>query len=114
MSNLYGFRITGKRGFHVGFENGYVVSVQFGPGNYADNYDMEIGREDEEAGKIGSTTAECAVWKPDGEMVQPFDRWNNIVSNRSTPAEVLELLNWACAQTAPDSEPIRTAENKDR
>ncbi len=26
-----GFRITGKKGFHVTFENGWTVSVQFGP-----------------------------------------------------------------------------------
>jgi hypothetical protein len=76
------FKITGKKGFHIKFENGYTVSVQFGPGNYCDNYDMEIGRDEENAGKEGSYTAECAVWAEDGEMI---DRWDgNTVSNRST------------------------------
>ena len=90
------FKITGKKGFHITFENGFTVSVQFGPGNYCDNYDMEIGRDEERAGKEGSYTAECAVWGSDGEMI---DRWDgNTVSNRSTAEEVLALLNWASAQ----------------
>ena len=91
-----GFFITGRKGFHVTFANEYTVSVQFGPGNYCDNYDRAIGREDEACGKEGSSTAECAVWGGDGEMI---DRWDgDTVSNRSTPAQVLELLNWAAAQ----------------
>ena len=88
------FRITGNKGFHIVFKNGWTVSVQFGPGNYCDNYDRNILSEAEVCGKDGSTTAECAVWGPDGEMVE-YKGWGNSVSNRSTPAEVLELLNWA-------------------
>lgn len=90
------FKITDKKGFHIKFENGYTVSVQFGPGNYCDNYDMEIGRDEEKAGKNGSYNAECAVWAEDGELI---DRWDgSTVSNRSTAEEVLALLNWAAAQ----------------
>ena len=99
------FKITGKKGFHITFENGFTVSVQFGPGNYCDNYDMEIGRDDERAGAKGSYNAECAVWGSDGVMI---DRWDgNTVSNRSTAEEVLSLLNWASAQQslAPDAPP---------
>jgi hypothetical protein len=92
------FKITGGKGFHITFENGWTVSVQFGPGNYADNYNMRIGDEDKEAGNRGSTTAECAVWGADGVMVSHplFD--GGTVSNRSTPKEVLRLLNWASRQ----------------
>lgn len=32
-------RITGGKGFGMSFDNGWAVSVQFGYGNYADNYD---------------------------------------------------------------------------
>ena len=87
------FKITGKKGFHITFENGYTVSVQFGPGNYCDNYDRGIGYEDEVCGKDGSTTAEGAVWGPDGAMIDLG--WGNTVSNHSSPAEVLELFVWA-------------------
>jgi len=47
------FRITDCKGFYFGFDNGWGVSVQFGPGNYADNYDMRIGNEDRDAGRRG-------------------------------------------------------------
>lgn len=97
-----GFRITNKKGFHITFENGYTVSVQFGPGNYCDNYNRGVGHDDEQCGKEGSRTAECAVWGPDGQMIARFgdDEYRDTVSNRSTPAEVLALLNWAAAQSA--------------
>jgi len=94
-----GFKITDSKGFHITLENGWTVSVQFGPGNYADNYDAGIGRDERASGERGSSTAECAIWGGDGEMVRYGD-WGNAVSNRSTPTEVLELLNWA-AQQAP-------------
>ena len=92
------FRITGEKGFHITFENGYTVSVQFGPGNYCDNYSRDIGREEEICGKDGSPNAECAVWAQDGKLIE-YPGWNgDTVSNRSTPEEVLALLNWAAAQ----------------
>ena len=92
------FKITRKHGFHITFENGYTVSVQFGPGNYCDNYNRGIGYEDEICGEEGSTTAECAVWAQDGKLIECplFD--GDTVSNCSTPAEVLALLNWAVQQ----------------
>jgi len=39
------FTITGSRGFHLLFENGIILSTQFGGGAYCENYDMEIGSE---------------------------------------------------------------------
>jgi hypothetical protein len=93
---MAGFKITGKKGFHITFENGYTVSVQFGPGNYCDNYDKEIGRDEEACAKFGSSNAECAVWGKDGNMIDHFD--GNNVSNRSTPKDVLDLLIWAEGQ----------------
>lgn len=98
--NEVGFRITGGKGFHITFPNGYTVSVQFGPGNYADNYDARFG-DDDMAGEYQSRTAECAVWPANGDMQDPFDEWGNNVSNRSTVQDVLKLINWAAAQ--PDS-----------
>jgi len=90
------FRITGSKGFHITFENGYTVSVQFGPGNYCDNYNTEISSV--QAGERGSETAECAVWAKDGKMIEHPDFGGGEVSNRSTPAQVLSLLNWAAKQ----------------
>lgn len=97
------FKISGGKGFYMGFANGWGVSVQFGPGNYADNYGMRIGQDDAEAGKQGSSTAECACFNASDDMVKlpAFmfrDEYRDIVSNRSTPAQVLQLMNWAASQ----------------
>ena len=64
------FRITGGKGFHITFPNGYKLSTQFGPGNYCDNYNMRIGEEDLEAGKLGSTEVEIAIINPAGELIE--------------------------------------------
>ena len=34
------FRITDNKGFHLTFKNGVTISVQFGIGNYGDNYNL--------------------------------------------------------------------------
>jgi len=91
------FKITRKKGFHIKFENGYTVSVQFGPGNYCSNYDREIGRDEEKCGSVGSPDAECAVWKEGGELLPHFENGNTVCGQMS-PKEVLELMNWAASQ----------------
>lgn len=96
-------KITNGKGFYIGFENGWGVSVQFGPGNYADNYGMRIGESDAEAGKQGSDTAECACFNSANDMVELpafmfADDYRDIVSNRSTTDQVLRLMNWASSQ----------------
>lgn len=99
-----GFRITSGKGFHITFANGFTVSVQFGGGNYCDNYDDEIGSETYPAsGEKGSSNAECAVWGPDGGMINRWD--GDSVSNRSSVADVLELLNWAASQPPTEIAP---------
>lgn len=91
------FKITRGKGFHITFENGYTVSVQFGSGNYGDNYDASFD-DYEGAGEKGSKTVECAVWASDGEMIEHplFDGSN--VGGYMPPSKVLELLNWAASQ----------------
>ena len=86
-----GFRITDKKGFHITFENGWTVSVQFGPANYCDHYGRRIGHDEEACGSEGSTNAECAVWSPDWVMVSPNGRLSDTVSNRSTQPKSLRF-----------------------
>lgn len=100
---MSGFAITQRKGFHITFDNGWTVSVQFGKGNYADNYNHPEFLPEKD---IDSTTAECAAWGPKGVMVNmpdfmysdPNQGYEDKVSNRSTPAQVLQLLNWAASQ----------------
>lgn len=96
---MTGFRITSKKGFHITFPNRLTVSVQFGPGNYCDNYYMGIGSGDEEAGERGSTTAEVAVIdNSNGKLLAVPEFDGDTVGNRYTPEQVLALLNWAASQ----------------
>lgn len=97
------FKITRGKGFYYGFANGWGLSVQFGPGNYCDNYDMRIGYEDATAGELGSDTAECAVITPDGDLFAHPDFGGDTVKGRCTPDEAFELLAWTKAQ-APNSQ----------
>ena len=109
------FRITDGKGFGLTFENGWTVSVQWGWGNYCDNFrrsdlDYAYSRDgyatlDAKCGKEGSHTAECAVIDPAGVMVHlpafmftDGVDYTDRVSNRSTPAQVLALMNWAAGK----------------
>lgn len=86
-----GFAITGGKGFHITFENGWTVSVQFGGGNYSDNYDEPIGvsRGDLAYELPRSGTAEIAAWGPDGKW---HDFGEDTVAGWKTPAEVLSFM----------------------
>lgn len=112
-------RITDGKGFGMSFENGWAVSVQFGYGNYADNYDGPDGQRVEDyremnrlCGALGSRTAECAVFNAHGEMIKELPDfmfedadYKDMVSNRSSVAQVLQLLNWAAAQPRKEAKP---------
>ncbi len=84
------FRITDNKGFQITFDNGYTVSVQFGPGNYGSNraetYSTSMNVP------MTATLAETALLAPNGDFVayQGED-----VQGYQTPEDVLELLNYA-------------------
>lgn len=86
------FSITDGKGFQITFENGCTVSVQWGPGNYCDNYGAEYASQ---RGKLQwqSTTAEVAILLPDGKFyrVQEHDD----VIARQTPEEVARWIEVA-------------------
>jgi hypothetical protein len=65
---------TGK-GFYIRFGNGYEISVQFGQVNGCDG---------------GKTTAEVAVFDPEGQFVRLSD--NDDVLYNVTPERVAELI----------------------
>lgn len=84
------FRITDNKGFQIKFDNGYTVSVQFGPGNYGSNYNLSML---ENMGKpMTALSAETALLDPDGNFVQYMD---DDVQGHRTAEDVLELLNYA-------------------
>lgn len=84
------FRINDNKGFQIKFENGYTVSVQFGPGNYGSNYSLDFIAN---MGKPQTAlTAETALLDPEGNFVAYKD---DDVQGHQTPNDVLELLNYA-------------------
>lgn len=53
------FDITGGKGFHMTFANGWTISVQFGAGSYCDHHDKLYSFNDYHG---PSRTAEFAAW----------------------------------------------------
>jgi len=73
----------GTKGTHIHFPNGYVLSIQIGPGNYCDNYGVGIGDDDLPQEGWKSNTAETAIlinghfipWQGDNvQAYQTFDQ----------------------------------------
>lgn len=64
------FSITQGKGFQLVFPNGWTASVQWGAGNYCENYSVmsyeNPFRLDESLARYQSQTAEIAAWDADG------------------------------------------------
>ncbi len=90
------FKITRAKGFHMTFENGYTVSVQWGFGNYCSNH-FNLKALDE-IKRLESPDAEVAVWAEDGELINVPEFDIDQVGGWKSPEEVLEILNWAKEQ----------------
>lgn len=86
------FRINDNKGFQVKFDNGYTVSVQFGPGNYGSNYSLSM--LDNMGKPMTAATAETALIDPDGNFVAYKD---GDVQGYQSPADVLALMNYAAS-----------------
>ncbi len=84
------FVINDNKGFQITFDNGYTVSVQFGPGNYGSNYRAdflsEMGKPQQ------ATTVETALIGPNREFVSYKD---DDVQGYQNVNDVLELINFA-------------------
>jgi len=64
------FSISNNKGFHITFENGWTVSVQFGAGNYCDNYHSMDFLNPKPA---TSNTAEVWSWNDKRKQFFPKD-----------------------------------------
>jgi hypothetical protein len=85
------FTITGGKGFRMKFDNGWTVSVQWGPGSYSGRRDW-IG--DYEAPRRSDTwespDAEVAAWKKDEPW---YNFGDDTVKGYMNVNEVLEFIN---------------------
>lgn len=92
--------ITGGRGFHLTFENGWTASVQFGVGNYCQHHYEEFTRIGEERqSNWDSYDAEVARWPSKGEDLDVLDG-SNTVKGWLSADEVLAFLNETAAKEA--------------
>jgi hypothetical protein len=92
------FAITSSKGFHIRFDNDVIVSVQFGGGNYCDNYRIPI-RSEERKSVLSCSNAEVAVFKKGEEgwltnKILPEKLGKDVVGYQS-PLDVLKVLNKA-------------------
>lgn len=81
------FRITGAKGFHITLDNGWTVSVQFGVGNYCDNYWSTVFEESD----VLSITAEIAAWDKRGRWYKFED--GATVKGYCSATEVFAFFN---------------------
>ena len=87
------FRINDNKGFQITFDNGYTVSVQFGPGNYGSNRQLDpMTRDYADNNGLSATTVETALMNPEGEFVSYKD---DDVQGYQNVNDVLELINFA-------------------
>lgn len=88
------FNSTSNKGFNMTFANGITASVQWGAGNYCDNYfskDFSFSKE------ASSNTAKVAAWNENDEWVtNKFCDTCDDVAGYLSPDEVLQFLN-SCA-----------------
>ena len=81
------FNSTSNKGFQITFENGITISVQFGYGNYCDNYRKH---DCVKAGFCSSNDAEIAIWDS-ANIWYEFDN-GDTVKGRVSPDEVADWI----------------------
>jgi len=104
-----GFYITRGIGFRIVFENGYVVSVQFGPDHYCENRGKEIAEYNRDS-YVFCPDAEVAVWNSRNteqgglNLIEMPNFGGDTVGAHFTPKEVMDLICWAASQVGTKSE----------
>ena len=87
------FNITNGVGFQITFDNGYTVSIQFGPDHYCDNY-SNIKYRTPTQKTPSCKDAELAIIDPDGDLVTQsiLGSEDNVITN-CTPKQALKYMN---------------------
>ena len=83
------FKITNHKGFRMGFENGFEMSVQWGPGNYCERKDEDFDKPQEER-FWESRTAEIAIFDSKDDSMITLGKDN--VDGWLTPDKVAKVI----------------------
>lgn len=91
------FKITMHKGFHMTFENGVTVSVQWGSGNHCENKNDNYDAAKNAKSSYDCLTAEVAAWTRDGEWILPqlIDLEYDTVIGYQTTEDVLRIMELA-------------------
>jgi hypothetical protein len=94
--NVIMFKITSGKGFHLSFSNGHTISVQFGYGNYCDNYNVRKPNAEE---LTSSSDAEIMVWDSEGKNIPTLQKDGTIpdhgyVVGDCSPEYVAKVIAW--------------------
>lgn len=94
------FTCTMGKGFQIRFQNGWSISVQWGPGNYCENCSQDHQYLTKPASEINmkSLDAECAVFDPLGVMVQFPGSGHDTVRGHMDSDQVFALMEWVKAR----------------
>ena len=83
------FLATRNKGFRMTFENGFEISVQWGPGNYCERKDEDFDKPQEER-FWGSRTAEIAIFNSKDDSMITLGEDN--VDGWLTPDKVAKVI----------------------
>lgn len=98
------FQINYGKGFKLTFPNGYTVSVQFGFGNYCDNYSNTAINFNKIPNHCQSNNAEIAYYNKVSNLLplEEFNpEWTDTVKGYVSVTEVMTFLNWV--QSLPNA-----------
>lgn len=107
---MAGFSIFQGKGFHITFDNGVKVSVQFGPYNYCGHHNVIIESLHEDILKMAMVSNDepkkCDKWTSQDAEIAIIGKNNEWLTRKwrdegddvigyVTPDDVLEALTWA-------------------
>ena len=94
-SRPQGFGSTMNKGYYMTFENGWSISVQWGPGNYCSRRSNILGASTMSMDEAWtSTDAEIAIIHKDGKW---YSFGNDEVEGHQTPDEVASWITKVAA-----------------
>tara|TARA_Y100001963_G_C6672232_1_gene395661 strand:- start:325 stop:678 length:354 start_codon:yes stop_codon:yes gene_type:complete len=100
---MKGFTTNKNKGFQMKFNNGFIISVQWGTMNYCEVYTKHFkidGKEEMKTNHWESETAEIAVFNEKQEMIPLTER--DCVIGWLTPNEVAECIEIVSSATSEE------------
>lgn len=98
------FQTFDNKGFHITFPNGIVLSTQFGPGNYGDNYDKPFLYGEHAPRSYEADKVEIAIFRADGTgdwLTKEYSKdLDDDVMGRIDLEEWLKVFDW-CRNYVP-------------